>query len=171
MPMGYGDYSFVTGGFGQWDDESKIARNLGLFSTALLTEIVPQVEAGYRASAKREDRAIAGLSMGGGQSLVIGLNHPDTFAWIGGFSSALLYKSFDGVFPSLDPKVALKLLWVACGTEDDVITPNRSFVAWLRTKALQPTAIETPGIHNWPVWRDNLIHFAPLLFRPAGAGS
>ena len=171
MPMGYGDFGFVTGGFRQWDDESNIGRNLGLFSSALLSEIVPQVEAGYRVSARREDRAIAGLSMGGGQSLVIGLNHPDVFAWIGGFSSAVVYNQFDGVFPGVDPKVAPRLLWVACGTEDDLIEPNRRFVAWLRTKALQPTAVETPGIHNWPVWRDNLIHFAPLLFRPAAPQS
>jgi enterochelin esterase family protein len=171
MPMGYGDFSFVTGGFDQWNDEVKIARNLGLFSAALLGEIVPQVEAGYRVSAKREDRAIAGLSMGGLESLVIGLNHADTFAWIGGFSSAVVYDRFESAFPSLDPKVATSLLWIACGTEDALITPNRRFVAWLRTRALQPIAIETPGIHNWTVWRDNLIQFAPLLFRPAGPRS
>lgn len=167
MPAGYGDLGFVTGGFGQWADESKIGLNLGLFSKALLTEMMPQVEAGYRVSAKREDRAIAGVSMGGGESLVIGLNHADTFAWVGGFSSAVLYKDFDGVFPGLAPKLPPRLLWVSCGTEDDLIAPNRGFVAWLRTKALNPIAIETPGIHNWPVWRDNLIQFAPLLFRPA----
>jgi len=167
MPMGYGDFSFVAGGIGQWDDEAKIGRNLGLFSAALLSEIMPQVEAGYRASARREDRAIAGVSMGGGESLVIGLNHPEVFAWIGGFSSAVTYKQFDGVFPGLDAGIAPRLLWVACGTKDDLITANRRFVAWLRAKTLQPTAIETPGIHNWPVWRDNLIHFAPLLLRPA----
>jgi enterochelin esterase-like enzyme len=165
MPLGYGELSFVTGGFGQWNDEAKIGNNLQRFSRALLTEILPQVEAGYRASARREDRAIAGLSMGGGESLIIGLNHPDMFGWVGGFSSAVAYPSLDGLFPNLDPKAQPKLLWVACGTEDDLIKPNRLFVAWLKTKGLEPTAIETPGIHNWPVWRDNLVHFAPLLFR------
>ena len=167
MPMGYGDLGFVMHGISQWDHESQIAHNLELFSLALLSEILPQVEAGYRISARREDRAIAGLSMGGGESLVIGLNHPDRFAWIGGFSSAVVYKQFDAVFPGLGPKAAPKLLWIACGTEDELIEPNRRFVAWLRAKALQPTAVETPGIHNWPVWRDDLIQFAPLLFRPA----
>jgi enterochelin esterase family protein len=166
MPMGYGDLGFVTGGFDQWSDESRIGRNLGLFSTALLTEILPQVEAGYRVRANRDGRAIAGLSMGGGESLVIGLNHTETFAWIGGFSSAVVYKQFDGLFPGLATLTPPKLLWIACGTEDDLIAPNRRFVAWLRTKALQPAVVETPGIHNWPVWRDNLIHFAPLLFGP-----
>jgi enterochelin esterase family protein len=168
MPTGYGDMSFVTLGFGQWSNEANIARNLDHFTQALLTEILPQVEAGYRVSPARADRAIAGLSMGGGESLVIGLNHPDTFGWIGGFSSAVLYKDFGSVFPTVPPKVPPHLLWVSCGTEDDLIAVDRKFVAWLRTKGFQPMAVETPGIHNWPVWRDNFIHFAPLLFRPAG---
>jgi enterochelin esterase family protein len=103
--------------------------------------------------------------MGGGESLVIGLNHPQLFAWVGGFSSAVFYKDFAPEFPVLDPKAAPRLLWVACGTEDDLITPNRGFEAWLRAKGIPVTAVETPGIHNWPVWRDNLVHFAPLLFR------
>jgi enterochelin esterase-like enzyme len=167
VPLGYGDYRFGTGPFDQWYDEGKVAHNLNLFGQALLSEMIPQVEAGYRVSAKREDRALAGLSMGGGESLIIGLNHPETFAWIGGFSPAVLYKHYDGLFPGLDPKAAPQLLWVSCGTSDDLLAPVRGFVAWIRSKGLQPLAIETPGIHNWPVWRDNLIHFAPLLFRPS----
>jgi enterochelin esterase family protein len=168
MPLGYGDLHFVTGGF-QWVNESTVSDNLNRFSDALLKEIVPQVEAAYRAAPRRSDRAIAGLSMGGGESLVIALNHPDVFAWVGGFSSAVIYDKFEGVFPSLDPKAAPRLLWVACGTEDDLIKNNRRFEAWLKTRGLQPTVVETPGIHNWPVWRDNLIHFAPLLFRDGPA--
>jgi enterochelin esterase-like enzyme len=69
---------FVLGA-DEWDDPSKVAHNVDLFDTALRTEIIPQVEALYRASTRRGDRAIAGLSMGGGQSLVIGLEHPDVF--------------------------------------------------------------------------------------------
>jgi enterochelin esterase-like enzyme len=172
MPLCYGDLGFVTGGFGQWNDESRIANNLGRFSDALLKEIMPQVEAGYRVSSGREDRAIAGLSMGGGESLVIGLNHQDLFAWIGGFSSAVLYANLDAPFPAVgSPKgIRPRLLLVACGTEDELIGPNRRFVAWLKAKGLQPTAVESPGIHNWPVWRDDLVHLAPLLFRPGPAG-
>jgi len=171
MPLCYGDMGFVTGGLGPRIDESRLADNLGRFSDALLTEIVPQVEAGYRVSADREGRAIAGLSMGGGESLVIGLNHQDMFAWIGGFSSALLYADLDVPFPAVASRKGgpPRFLLVACGTEDDLIAPNRRFVAWLRAKGLRPTAVETPGIHNWPVWRDNLICFAPLLFRPGPA--
>jgi enterochelin esterase-like enzyme len=169
MPLGYGDLSFVTSGFGVWNDDEKVASNVGLFSKALLSEILPQVEGGYRASARREDRAIAGLSMGGGQSLTIGLNHPEAFAWVGGFSSAVKPSRADAVFPGLDAKRSPSLLWISCGTADVLIKPNRDFVAWLKSKALNPIAVETPGIHNWPVWRDNLIHFAPLLFHGAGS--
>jgi enterochelin esterase-like enzyme len=165
MPLGYGNLSFVTSGFGVWNDEARIADNLRRFSSALRSEIIPQVESSYLVSARRKDRAIAGLSMGGGESLIIGLNHPDMFAWIGGFSSAVAYPRLEPLFPNLDSKRAPTLLWIACGTDDNLISPNRKFVAWLRANSLQPVAIETPGIHNWPVWRDNLIHFAPLLFR------
>jgi enterochelin esterase-like enzyme len=165
MPLGYGNLTFVTGGFDQWKDPAKIGDNIQRFSGALLSEIMPQVEANYRVSPRRDDRAIAGLSMGGGESLVIGLNHPDAFGWVGGFSSAVAYDQYDGVFPNLGTGPGPKLLWVACGTGDGLVGANRRFVAWLRTKALHPIAVETPGIHNWPVWRDNLIHFAPLLFR------
>jgi enterochelin esterase-like enzyme len=169
MPLGYGDLAFATSGFGVWSDKEAVGNNLALFGKALLSEIIPQVEGGYRVSARREDRAIAGLSMGGGESLTIGLNHPETFAWVGGFSSAVDTSQADGVFPGLDAKRSPSLLWISCGTSDGLIKPNRDFVAWLRSKALNPVAVETPGIHNWPVWRDNLIHFAPLLFRGAGS--
>ena len=65
-----------------------VDHNVSLFSQALLTEVLPQVEAGYHVSKKRDDRAITGLSMGGLESLTIGLTHPDNFSWVGGFSSA-----------------------------------------------------------------------------------
>jgi enterochelin esterase-like enzyme len=165
MPLCYGDIGFVTNGFDVWNDEAKVKDNLKRFSDALFAEIMPQVESGYRVSAGRGDRAITGLSMGGLESLAIGLNHPDIFRWVGGFSSAVVFDHFDGVFPNLDPNAAPRLLWIACGTSDDLIVANRRFGAWLRTKGLQPTAEETPGIHNWPVWRDDLVRFAPLLFR------
>ena len=165
MPQGYGDMSFVLDGFAKITP-STLARNRDLYSQALLTEIMPQVEAAYRVRKDPDGRAIAGLSMGGEESLIIGLRHPELFSWIGGFSSAVIYSSYDGLFssPLAQSAAKLKLLWIACGTEDVLIGPNRNFIAWLRTQGLSPTAIETPGIHNWPVWRYDLIHFAPLLF-------
>ena len=164
MPLGYGDISFLRN-FNVWDDPTAIDHNTDLFTKALLTEILPRVESEYRVSKDRNDRAIAGLSMGGLESLQIGLTHTAEFAWIGGFSSAI-HNLDTQKLASLDPKTAnLRLLWIACGTEDSLIKPNRRFVDFLKTKELPVTQIETPGLHTWLVWRDNLVHFTPLLFQ------
>jgi enterochelin esterase family protein len=83
----------------------------------------------------------------------------------GGFSSAIHRLDANKVFPGLDPKTSnLKVLWVACGVDGQLIPPNRRFVDWLKTRNMPVTQIETPGRHAWPVWRDNLVHFTPLLF-------
>jgi enterochelin esterase-like enzyme len=165
MPLGYGDMSFLDT-FNVWDEPAAIDRNTDLFTKALLTEVLPRVETEYHVSKDRNGRAIAGLSMGGLESLHIGLTHTDQFAWVGGFSSAVHNLDYAQALPSLDPKTAnLRLLWIACGTEDSLIEPNRNFITYLKTKDMPVTQIETPGFHTWMVWRDNLIHFAPLLFQ------
>jgi enterochelin esterase-like enzyme len=165
MPLGYGDMSFLHT-FHVWDDPAAIDRNTNLFTQALLTEVLPRVEAEYHVSKDRNDRAITGLSMGGLESLQIGLTHTGQFAWVGGFSSAIHNLDFTKELASLDPKAAnLRLLWIACGTEDSLINPNRNLIAFLKTKDMPVTQIETPGFHTWMVWRDNLIHFTPLLFQ------
>ncbi len=170
MPLGYGDLDFVTHDEGAWDDAARIDSNVALFSQALETEVMPAVEHAYNVAHGRDNRAIAGLSMGGLESLYVGLNHTDQFAYVAGFSSAIHQRNFDEHLPSLAgpdaaKKAGLKLFWVACGTGDSLIQPNRDFVAWARTKGLPITAIETPGEHTWLVWRDNLLHLTPLLFR------
>ncbi len=166
MPFGYGDTSFVYSGFGVWQDPLVVAHNTALFTQALLAEVLPRVESEYNVSHKREDRAITGLSMGGLESLSTGLGHPDVFAWVGGFSAADHNLDYKTQLASLNPKTAdLRLLWIACGTGDSLITANRRFIAWLKTKDMPVTQIETPGLHTWLVWRDNLVHFAPLLFQ------
>jgi enterochelin esterase-like enzyme len=165
MPLSYGDMSFIHD-FNVWDDPAAIDHNTDLFTQTLLTEVLPRVESEYHVSKNRNDRAVAGLSMGGLESLEIGLTHTDRFAWIGGFSSAIHNLNYTRKLASLDPQAAnLHLLWIACGTEDSLIEPNRSFVAFLKTKNMSVTQIETPGFHAWMVWRDNLIHFVPLLFQ------
>ncbi|HEV2274793.1 MAG TPA: alpha/beta hydrolase-fold protein [Acidobacteriaceae bacterium] len=167
MPLGYGDMSFIHSPFDVWRTPSSIDHNTTLFTRAFLTEIVPQVESTYKIARDRNDRAIAGLSMGGLESLTIGLNHSDEFAWIGGFSAAVQKLDFATQLTPPNPKTEdLRLLWIACGTEDGLIRPNRNFVAWLKSKDMPVTAIETPGLHTWLVWRDNISHFAPLLFQP-----
>ncbi len=165
MPLGYGEMSFVRNGFNSWQSPAAIASNLALYQQTLLTEVMPRVEAEFRVSTKREDRAIAGLSMGGLESLSIGLNNPDKFAYVGGFSSAAA--SIDRAkLAGLDPTSAnLRVLWIACGTEDHLLDANREFISFLKGKNMPVTVIETPGMHDWMVWRDNLLHFAPLLFQ------
>ena len=105
--------------------------------------------------------------MGGAESLLTGLNTLDRFAWIGAFSSGGLTEEFNAEFPTLDSKAnsQLRLLWIACGTDDHLIDINRKFRDWLKSKAIQHTDIETPGAHTWMVWRRNLASFASLLFQ------
>ena len=166
MPLGYGDLDFVTSGYSVWQDATKIDANLSLYSQTLLTEVLPAVEREYDVASGRDNRAIGGLSMGGLESLYVGLNHTGQFAYVIGMSSAVHQLKFDEHIPTLDAKKAnLKLLWVACGTSDGLLEPNRAFVTWAKAKGLPVTAVETPGAHVWPVWRENLISVAPLLFR------
>ncbi len=166
MTLGYGNLEFVTHSESAWDSQERVAENGALFERALLTEVMPAVEREYDTAKGRENRAIIGLSMGGLESLYTGLNRADVFAYVGGMSSAVHHRNFDEAMPKLDAKKAnLRLLWVACGTSDDLIAPNRDFVQWAKQKGLPVTAVETPGAHVWPVWRDDLLQFAPLLFR------
>jgi enterochelin esterase family protein len=166
MPLGYGDMSFVQSGMSVWDDPATVEHNTQLFMSLLTDEIMPFAESSYNVSRDREGRAITGLSMGGLESLDTGLHHTDKFAWIGGFSSAVHNLDYEHQLAALDPKTAnLKLLWIACGTEDGLIDPNRKMIAFLKAKGMPVTQIETPGLHDSLVWRDNLIHFAPLLFQ------
>jgi enterochelin esterase family protein len=165
MPLGYGDTAFLKD-YGLWGNDEAIEHNLSLYTSVLLTEIIPRIESEYRISKDRNDRAIAGLSMGGLEALSIGLHNTDKFAYIGGFSAAVHREAFIKSLPVLTPESAnLKVLWVACGTGDGLIKPNRKLAAHLKSEDLPVTAIETPGMHTWPVWRDNLVHFAPLLFQ------
>jgi len=166
MPLGYGAPEILKLGFGGFRNTELRDRNFAKFREALLTEVLPQVESSYAVTKDREYRAIAGLSMGGGESLLTGLNHPEEFAYVGAFSSAVQDMNYDQSFPNFaKARDQLKLLWVACGVDDHLITPNRAFIAWLKQMQVPVTSVETPGRHTWMVWRDNLIHFAPLLFR------
>ncbi|PYX16507.1 MAG: esterase, partial [Acidobacteria bacterium] len=167
MPLGYGAPEMVSHGFGAFSNTELRDRNFKRFSQALLTEVMPQVEAAYLVTKDRKSRAIAGLSMGGSESLLTGLNALDKFAWIGAFSSGGLAEDFNSAFPVLDSKAnqQVRLLWIACGTDDHLIDLNRKFQRWLTSKGVRHTDIETPGGHTWMVWRRNLSEFVPLLFR------
>ncbi len=167
MPLGYGIMEIVRGGWSAWERTGLREENFSKFRENLLTEVMPRVESEYRITKERSSHAIAGLSMGGSESLLTGLNNLDKFAWIGAFSSGGLPDDLDKHFPGLNAKAnpQIRLLWIACGTEDELITANRRFRDWLKSKDIHHTAIETPGEHTWTVWRRNLAQFAGLLFR------
>jgi enterochelin esterase family protein len=167
MPLGYGAPEVLAPNSGVFRDRALTDRNFDKFREALLTEVVPRVEAEYPVIKDRNSRAIAGLSMGGSESLLTGLNTLDKFAWIGALSSGGISEEFDKQFPALDSKTAeqLRLLWIACGTDDRLIDINRKFRTWLASKNIKHVDIETPGAHTWMVWRRNLIEFSSLLFR------
>jgi enterochelin esterase-like enzyme len=165
MPLGYGAPEILSHGFASFPQYR--LPNMQKFREALLNEVIPQIEKGYHASSDRNSRAIAGLSMGGAESLFTGLNTLDHFAWVGAFSSGGLGEDLNAEFPGLDSKAndQLHLLWIACGTDDRLIGPNRKFREWLDSKNIHYTNIETPGAHTWMVWRRNLSNFAQLLFQ------
>lgn len=168
MPLGYGAPEILKRAWAApFDDQALRDKNFTKFREALLTEVMPQVEAQYHVSADRQDRAIAGLSMGGAESLLTGLNNLDKFAYVGAFSSGGLDKNFPSDFPSLTAKDAanLRVLWIACGTDDHLIAVNRELKSYLKSQNVPFTDVETPGMHTWMVWRRNLIAFTPLLFR------
>lgn len=166
MTLGYGVPEIVMPGSTGLGDPAMRSRNYDRFRDALFTEVMPQVEKAYKTAKDRQSRAIAGLSMGGAESLYVGLNALDRFAWVGAFSAGGAADDYHATYPALDSKAnsQLKLLWIACGTEDRLIEPNRQFRKWLTSQDVRHVAIETPGAHTWLVWRRNLAAFAPLLF-------
>jgi enterochelin esterase-like enzyme len=167
MPLGYGTMEFLQLAWDAWSHTELRDRNFKQFTEALLTEVMPRVESEYRITKDRSSRAIAGLSMGGSESLLTGLNNLDKFSWIGAFSSGGIPEDFQNNFPSLDAKAnqQLHLLWIACGTEDHLITLNRNLRGWLTTQGVKHVDKETSGMHTWMVWRRNLAEFVQLIFR------
>jgi enterochelin esterase-like enzyme len=136
------------------------------FEQDLLHDLIPFVEKHYPARQERESRALAGLSMGGGQSLNFGLSHLETFAWVGGFSSAPNTRRFDDLVKDpADAAGKLKLLWVSCGDRDGLLRVSRGFHDALEAHKVPHVWQVDPGGHDFAVWKRNLYHFVPLLFR------
>jgi enterochelin esterase-like enzyme len=136
------------------------------FERDLLDDVIPAIESRYSVQADREHRALAGLSMGGGQSLNFGLAHLDTFAWIGGFSSAPNTKPPAELLP--DPAAAarqLKLLWLACGNKDGLINISQGVHVYLKEKGV-PHIWHVDGYAHEPLeWKNNLYLFVQHIFR------
>ena len=137
------------------------------FEKDLLTDLIPFIEKKYPVLADREHRAIAGLSMGGGQSLNFGLGNLDKFAWVGGFSSAPNTKTPEQLVP--DPEAAkkqLKLLWISCGDNDRLITFSKRTHDYLYEHNVPHIYYIEPGVHDFKVWKNGLYMFSQFLFKP-----
>jgi enterochelin esterase-like enzyme len=132
------------------------------FENDLLKEGIPFIESRYSVKTGPENRAIAGLSMGGGQALTIGLRHLDTFAWVGGFSSAIFGNQAELV-PSESKK--FRLLWLSCGDEDRLMDASKSFHTSLEDKKIAHVWHVDSGGHTWPVWKNDLYLLSQMLFR------
>ena len=146
-------------------------QNLEAFRDDLLGDVIPLIESTYRVKADRENRAIAGLSMGGDQSLTVGLKRRDLFAWVGGMSSYLpdADRLVAEDFP--DGKSNLKLLWFACGKEDRLLEHSQKLSTALKERQIPHVFKETAGNHSWPVWRRYLGEVMPLLFVKTAAAA
>lgn len=142
----------------------------------LMDDIIPLVEKNYRVMTGREHRAIAGLSMGGGQAFTIGLKNLQTFAWVGQFSSGLISdKQFDlskhlpGFLEQAPANnKLLRLLFLSCGTEDPRYNGQLNLVDLLKEHNMHPIWFETPGGHEWKVWRHSLSQFLQRVFQEKG---
>lgn len=142
------------------------------FERDLLNDLVPYIEKNYPALTDRENRAIAGLSMGGGQSLNFGLGNLDKFAWVGGFSSAPNTKPAKELVP--DPakaKQLLKLLWISCGDKDGLITNSKRVHDYLYENDVPHVYYVESGVHDFKVWKNGLYMFSQFLFKPVDEAS
>ncbi len=167
------------------------------FPESVVADVVPYIDKTYRTVADRQNRAVAGLSMGGMHAATIALTHPETFAWVGCFSGAypvwpgarkivemgqvaptragpgqnerLNMEAVDKLFPTVNGKsAAFRLFYVAAGLDDFVLESGRDFLDWLKSRNIPYVNVETPGYaHVWPFWRVALMDLAPRLFEPA----
>ena len=159
--------------YGDTAGDATTLDSIEAFGRELFGDVFPIVEKNYRVEANRENRAIAGLSMGGGQSFTLGLRNLDKFAWVGEFSSgAFSLQGFDlekqapGFLEnpaSVNQK--LKLLFLGCGDEDPRLQAHSRLVELLEKNSIRHEFHVSPGEHEWKVWRHLLAEFMPMLFR------
>jgi enterochelin esterase-like enzyme len=156
--------------YGHTPSSPPVMRSIGryeAFEKDLIEDVIPLVQKCYRVSTEQKDRAVAGLSMGGGQSLTVGLGNLDLFGWVGAFSSAVPEQQ------NLDKLLArpetinekLKLFWIGFGRQDFLFEANQKFLERLKTDKIKYVSHITEGGHEWRLWRDYLNELAPLLFK------
>ena len=143
-----------------------------IFEKDLLNDLVPFIEKTYPVIKNRESRAIAGLSMGGGQSLNFGLGNLDKFAWVGGFSSAPNTKAPEVLVPNPEATTQqLKLLWISCGDNDNLMSFSERTHLYLQQHRIPHIFYVEPGGHDFNVWKNDLYLFSQLLFKPVDTSS
>ena len=179
MPNGNANQSAVLG-----DAPSAVPATItpgattgGTFETSLVNDMVPFIDKHYRTIADRESRAVAGLSMGGGQTWNIGLKNTDKFAWVGIYSSGMFggvqgYAAFEPekLIPGIMSNSAafnnnLKLFYISCGEQDPRYEFTQKAISTLRSGGLNVVSVPFPGSHQWSVWRLSLADFVPRLFK------
>lgn len=136
-----------------------------VFEKDLLNDLIPFVENNYPVISDRNSRAIAGLSMGGGQALNFGLGHTDRFAWIGGFSSAPNTRKPEQLIKHPQEAGRLKLLWISCGESDGLFFISKNTHDYLEKLNIPHVFYVEPGGHDFSVWKNDLYLFSRLLFR------
>ncbi len=147
--------------------DSLKVRAFATFEKDLLNDLIPFIEKKYPVIKDSEHRAIAGLSMGGGQSLNFGLGNMDKFAWVGGFSSAPNTKKPEELLPNPGmAKAKLKLLWISCGDKDGLINFSERTHDYLDKNNVSHIYFVDHGYHDFSVWKNSLYMFSQLLFKP-----
>jgi enterochelin esterase-like enzyme len=142
------------------------------FEKDLLNDVIPFIEKKYPVFTDQEHRAIAGLSMGGGQTLNFGLGNLDKFAWVGGFSSAPNTKVPEALLPKPEEaKKKLKLIWISCGDNDGLITFSKRTHDYLFQHDVPHVYYIEPGGHDFKVWKNGLYMFSQFLFKPVDTRS
>ena len=143
---------------------------LSPFARDLVEDVMPMIERTYKVSRKTEDRAIAGLSMGGGQTINLAFARPQMFRYV-----ALMSPAASGRVAEFYPEIVknpailnkqFKVFWIGVGKDDGLTGPgDHAFVDALKKAGINQTFVVTPGRHEWTVWRHHLAELAPLLFR------
>lgn len=152
-------------------DSDKV-KAFATFEQDLLNDLIPFIQKKYPVYTDREHRAIAGLSMGGGQSLNFGLGNLDKFAWIGGFSSAPNTKPPQQLVPDVAAaKEKLKLLFISCGASDGLISFSKRTHDYLARNNVPHIYFVEPGVHDFKVWKNGLFMFSQLIFKPLDTSS
>ncbi len=151
-----------------WSDDYGV-RNSEAMVKDIVNDLLPLVEKFYHVTGDADQRAVVGLSMGGGQAIEAGMLHPETFSWVGAFSAATPQGDLQKEHPELlaqdaAAKNSRKLFWIACGVDDFLVERNRKFDILLNDLGISHTYVETEGAHSWEVWRVYLPDFLEQLF-------